>query len=233
MEEFKAWVKLRTSHESNRMQNALFSLICIRFDSCEVRRFDPQEWSISNFACGLNRNITSRRMKNVAFHCLPWWEMIVLPILPTITGEKTVLHQIKTFSRTIQFSFVFVFFSFWRIMRFVFLILKTKRLFPSRERSKFLSHHRAFARRHVDRSGKKKKEKKEKMNTLHDQDRILNFPLVIKFVILIFRIATFVRSIRRPFFSISMRTSWQNGGSSLTAKSFFFHINQIYQQAIS
>ena len=45
--EFKARVKRRTSHEPNRMQmklnekNPLFSLVSIRFGSCEVRRLTP------------------------------------------------------------------------------------------------------------------------------------------------------------------------------------------------
>ena len=42
------------------------------------------EWSISNFSWSLSRNITSYRMKNLVFHSLLRWKMIVLPILTTL-----------------------------------------------------------------------------------------------------------------------------------------------------
>ena len=42
-----------------------------------------QEWSISNFPCSLAKNITSRDMKNLAFHSLLRWKMSRLPILTT------------------------------------------------------------------------------------------------------------------------------------------------------
>ena len=45
--------------------------------------FHSGEWSISNFSCSLSRNITSQSMKNVAFHSLLRWKMIILPILTT------------------------------------------------------------------------------------------------------------------------------------------------------
>ena len=38
---------------------------------------------MSNFPCSLTRNITSHSMKNLAFHSLPRWKMIILPILTT------------------------------------------------------------------------------------------------------------------------------------------------------
>ena len=41
------------------------------------------EWSISNFSCGLTRNITSHSMENLAFHSSLRWEMIKLKILTT------------------------------------------------------------------------------------------------------------------------------------------------------
>ena len=52
--------------------------------NCELQLqpFHSQEWSTSNFPCSLTRNITSRSMKNLAFHRLLRWEMIILPILP-------------------------------------------------------------------------------------------------------------------------------------------------------
>ena len=36
-----------------------------------------QEWSFLNFPCSLIRNITSHNMKNLAFHRLPEWKLIV------------------------------------------------------------------------------------------------------------------------------------------------------------
>ena len=39
--------------------------------------------SISNFSCGLIRNITSHSTKNLAFHSLLTWKIIILPILTT------------------------------------------------------------------------------------------------------------------------------------------------------
>ena len=47
-----------------------------------LQPFHSQEWSISNFPCSLTRNITSHSMKNLAFHSLLRWKMIMLPILP-------------------------------------------------------------------------------------------------------------------------------------------------------
>ena len=38
-----------------------------------------QGWLISSFPCSLTRNITSHSMKNLAFHSLPRWKMIILP----------------------------------------------------------------------------------------------------------------------------------------------------------
>ena len=43
-----------------------------------------QQRSISNFPCSLTRNITSHSMKNLAFHSLPGWNVIILPILTTL-----------------------------------------------------------------------------------------------------------------------------------------------------
>ena len=42
-----------------------------------------QKWTISNFPCSLTRNITSHSRKNLAFHSLSRWTMIILPILTT------------------------------------------------------------------------------------------------------------------------------------------------------
>ena len=49
----------------------------------EILTRSLQEWSISNFSCSQTRNITSHSMKNLAFHSLLRWEMIILPILTT------------------------------------------------------------------------------------------------------------------------------------------------------
>ena len=43
--------------------------------------FHSQEWSSSNSSCSLTRNITSHSMKNLVFHSLLRWKMIMLPIL--------------------------------------------------------------------------------------------------------------------------------------------------------
>ena len=42
-----------------------------------------QEWSMPNFSRSFTRNITSHNMKNLAFHSLLRWKMIILPILTT------------------------------------------------------------------------------------------------------------------------------------------------------
>ena len=51
--------------------------------SMTVWTFHSQEWSISNFLSSLARNITSYSMKNLAFHSLLRWKMIIIPILST------------------------------------------------------------------------------------------------------------------------------------------------------
>ena len=43
--------------------------------------FHSHKWSISNFPCSLTRNITSHSIKNLAFHRLLRWKMIILLIL--------------------------------------------------------------------------------------------------------------------------------------------------------
>ena len=48
-----------------------------------LKPFHSQEWSISNFPCSLTRNITLPSMKNLAFHRLLRWKMIILLILAT------------------------------------------------------------------------------------------------------------------------------------------------------
>ena len=45
--------------------------------------FTPSRMTMSNFHCGLTRNITPHSMEKVAFHSLLRWEMIILPILTT------------------------------------------------------------------------------------------------------------------------------------------------------
>ena len=39
--------------------------------------FHYQEWIISNLPCSLNRNITAHSMKNLTFHSLLRWNMII------------------------------------------------------------------------------------------------------------------------------------------------------------
>ena len=55
-----------------------------------------QEWSISNFLCSLTRNITSDRMKNLAFHSLLRWQMIILLSLIhfSLKGWENVLFEL-------------------------------------------------------------------------------------------------------------------------------------------
>ena len=49
----------------------------------KVSRAQGQPWSISNFRCSLARNITSHSTKNLAFHTLLRWKMVILAILTT------------------------------------------------------------------------------------------------------------------------------------------------------
>ena len=51
-----------------------------------------QEWLISNLPCRLTRNITSHSMKNLAFHSLLRWKMIILPHTFYVTWEN-VLYE--------------------------------------------------------------------------------------------------------------------------------------------
>ena len=46
-----------------------------------IKLFHSQEWSIWNFPCTLTRNSTPHSMKNLAFHRLLRWKMIVLVTL--------------------------------------------------------------------------------------------------------------------------------------------------------
>ena len=43
-----------------------------------------QKWSIPNLSCSLTKNVTSHSIKNLAFHRLLRWKMIILPILTTL-----------------------------------------------------------------------------------------------------------------------------------------------------
>ena len=49
----------------------------------------PLSVSISSFSCSITRNVTSHIMKNLAFHSLLRWKLIILPILTaSITWEN-------------------------------------------------------------------------------------------------------------------------------------------------
>ena len=48
-----------------------------------VQTFHSQEWLISNFPCSFTRSNTWHSMKNLAFHRLLRWKMIILSILTT------------------------------------------------------------------------------------------------------------------------------------------------------
>ena len=60
----------------------------------------PKSDQISNFPCSLTRSITSHSMKNVAFHSLLGWKMIILAILTTslihssLKGWENVLFEL-------------------------------------------------------------------------------------------------------------------------------------------
>ena len=48
-----------------------------------VEPFHSWEWSMSKFPCSLTRNMTSHSMKNLTFHSLLGWKVIILQILAT------------------------------------------------------------------------------------------------------------------------------------------------------
>ena len=58
-------------------------LIDAKLQAFVFNGFHSQEWSILNFPCSITRTLTSHIMKNLAFHSLLRWEMIILPILTT------------------------------------------------------------------------------------------------------------------------------------------------------
>ena len=57
---------------------------------------------MSNFPCSIPRNIASHSMKNMAFHSLLRWKMILLPILTTslmhfyLQGLENVLFELRS-----------------------------------------------------------------------------------------------------------------------------------------
>ena len=98
------------------------------FTSCHPEPFHSQEWSISNFPCSLKRNITWHSMKNLVFHRLLRWNMIILPIITT-----SVIHflfkglgecSFWTFIRWFIVSFFLVTVNTWNFI----LIAKYARL---------------------------------------------------------------------------------------------------------
>ena len=64
--------------------------------------FHSQEWSISDFPCGLTRNIPSHSTKNFTFHRLLRWKMIILQTLTTalihfsLKGWENVLFELAS-----------------------------------------------------------------------------------------------------------------------------------------
>ena len=70
-----------------------------------VTLFTPKlkEWSISNFPYILTRNITLHSMKNLAFHSLIRWKMI---ILPSLTTSLNTLLLTLSLPRVINFKFL-------------------------------------------------------------------------------------------------------------------------------
>ena len=72
---------------------------CLFFKSV-VSPFYSQEWSNSHFLCSLTRNIKPHSTKNLAFHSLLTWKMIILPILATSLihfsskGRENVLFEV-------------------------------------------------------------------------------------------------------------------------------------------
>ena len=67
------------NYESN-LAKPLYHYVRIYIFSMH-QRFHSQEWSKSIFSCCVNKSITKHSMKNLAFHTLFRWRMIVLPIL--------------------------------------------------------------------------------------------------------------------------------------------------------
>ena len=103
---------LKTSNQTSAKRNIFEAVLLIEFRHrlwCSVKvlrrksltftnntkvsgyPFYSQEWSISNFPCSLTRNITSHSMKNLAFHSLLRWKIIILSISYYITYiSKTI-----------------------------------------------------------------------------------------------------------------------------------------------
>ena len=90
----------RENHDSSAKGNRAEKIT--RCAKVSKVRNQLQEWSISNFSCSLTRNITSHSMKNLAFHSLLRWKMIILPILTTSRmhfcskGWENVLFELRS-----------------------------------------------------------------------------------------------------------------------------------------
>ena len=69
----------RCARASPAIQQYFYWLYNFGNNSCPP--FHSQEWAISNFACSLSRTIPSHGMKNMAFHSLLRWKMVMLQIL--------------------------------------------------------------------------------------------------------------------------------------------------------
>ena len=73
----------RSECTSRKLRSSSLSrLLAVRQKSLKPRlkSSHSKEWSISNFPYSLARNITSRSMKNLAFHSLLGSKIIILPI---------------------------------------------------------------------------------------------------------------------------------------------------------
>ena len=85
----------------NRMENRkiprLSSPVRTRNESYSRRRyqhFHSPEWSISNFPYSLTRSITSRSMKNLAFHHFLRWKIVILLIILTTLSLYVSLWKV-------------------------------------------------------------------------------------------------------------------------------------------
>ena len=72
-------------HQQVSRPNTKFWLCNINNNFDKLNKFNPppQEWPISNFPWSLTRNIRSHSIKNLAFHSIFRWKLIILQILTT------------------------------------------------------------------------------------------------------------------------------------------------------
>ena len=88
------WPRLQATHEVEKLWQERTRVHRLTRENRKSLQWAYSEWygvftlSLprvinSNFPCSLTRNMTSHSMKNLAFHSLLRWKMVVLPILTT------------------------------------------------------------------------------------------------------------------------------------------------------